>query len=279
MTRAGQYFVATVPALVVLGFFVSFANWIPQTRWEPPKKREITAAMAPGELARLGEAIVRERGCMACHTMEPGAGVKGGGRGPNLFNIASRRASGVPGGATNRTDYLVQALYEPTAYVVEGYAPIMPAVHAPPAKLAYEEVVAVVAYLQSLGGTPAVKVGDIPHPPKEGERVASAAQATGGGAPRSTAPDAIIERYGCRACHVIGGHGGNLAPSLERTGVQAAQRVPGQSAEAYLRQSLLDPNAYVGEGFTRGLMPADLGDRMTAREMEALVQYLLSLGR
>lgn len=279
MNKAGQYFLATIPALIVLGFFVSFANWIPQSRWEPPKQKEISAAAAPAELAKLGESIARERGCMACHTIEPDAGVKGGGRGPNLFNVASRRAKGASGGPGTLTEYLTQALYDPAAYVVEGYAPIMPSAIAPPAKLSYEEVVAVVAYLQSLGGTPSVKVGDVARPPKEGEKALTAPPPPAAGGPRNADPAAIIERYGCTACHVIGGKGNPIGPALDRMGAIAAQRVPGLSAEAYVRQSILDPNAYVAEGFPRGLMPQDLGDRMTARELETLVRYLLSPGR
>jgi mono/diheme cytochrome c family protein len=84
MTRVAQYVTATIPALAILGFFVWFANWIPQTAWEPPQKQEITAAMTPAQLAVVGETIVRERGCMACHTIEPGAGVQGGGAGSQL---------------------------------------------------------------------------------------------------------------------------------------------------------------------------------------------------
>jgi cytochrome c oxidase subunit 2 len=126
MTRGAAYATATAPALVVLGFFVWFANWIPQTRWEPPKARQIGATMAPAELGKLGGAIARERGCMACHTIEPGVGVKGLGRGPNLWNLAVRRAKGVPGGPDKLVDYLVQALYEPGKHLVDGFSNIMP---------------------------------------------------------------------------------------------------------------------------------------------------------
>ncbi len=51
-----------VPALVVLGFFVWFSNWIPQTRWEPPRTRTIGAQMTAVDLARVGALLVRERG-------------------------------------------------------------------------------------------------------------------------------------------------------------------------------------------------------------------------
>jgi beta-N-acetylhexosaminidase len=44
--------------------------------------------------------------------------------------------------------------------------------------------------------------------------------------------------------------------------------------EAYIRQSILDPNAVIAEGFPPGLMPPDLGQKMTGAEFERLVQWL-----
>lgn len=264
------YALATMPALIILGVFTYFANWIPQTRWEPPTKREITAAMTPAQLAQIGGTIVRERGCMACHTLEPGVGVKGGGRGPNLYDMGGRRVQGVAGGPTRQVDYLVQALYEPGDYLVEGYADIMPPAIQPPARLSYEEATAVVAYLQSLGGTPTVKVGDLRRPPQAGSAPGPASQPPSGAS-------AIISKYGCQACHKIKGQGGAIGPSLEEAARQAGNRVAGLSAEAYLRQSLLEPNAFVVPGFPANVMPQDVGKRMTPAELDALVRYLLSL--
>ena len=55
MTRAAaQYLTATIPALAILGFFAWFANWIPQTEWEPPQKEEISASLTPAQLAVIG---------------------------------------------------------------------------------------------------------------------------------------------------------------------------------------------------------------------------------
>jgi hypothetical protein len=53
-------------------------------------------------------------------------------------------------------DYLVQSMYEPTAFVVPGFPPAMPAVDKPPIGLNDQEILCVIAYLQTLGGTPTV---------------------------------------------------------------------------------------------------------------------------
>lgn len=273
MTRVGQYVTATIPALVMLGFFVWFANWIPQTRWEPPQRQELTASMTPAQLAVSGETIVRQRGCMACHTIEPGVGVRGGGRGPNWADIAARRAQGVPGGAKGFVDYVVQALYDPGAYLVEGFANIMPAATAAPAKLTYEEVVAVINYLQSLGGTPSVKIGDIPRPSGAAE---AGIPAVGGGVAADGA--AIFNASGCAACHSLEPGKVLLGPPLDAANLKQTAAERSMTPEAYIMESVVKPGAFEKKGFPSGVMPQDYGTKLTAGQLQALVNHLLSSG-
>jgi mono/diheme cytochrome c family protein len=265
MTRTSSYIAATIPALVVLGFFVWFANWIPQTRWDPPTKQEIGAAMVPTQLAKIGQTIVRQRGCLACHTIEPTAGVKGQGRGPNLANIAARRAKGVEGGPKVLADYLVETLYDPGAFLVDGYANIMPVSTSAPAKLSYEEVVAVVNYLQSLGGTPSVRVGDIARPTG---RVAAAAP--------STSPEAILVEYNCAVCHRPEPGEDPFGPPFDATLLRQAAAERGVSAEAYVMEAIVDPLAVERGDFPKGTMPQDFGEQLTAGQLQAMVTYLLA---
>ncbi len=262
------YAAPALPAVVVVGFFVWFANWIPQTRWQPPQKLAITESMTPAELAALGATLVRERGCMACHTMEPGAGVKGGGRGPNLADVAVRRARGVTGGPGSLVEYLVQSLYEPSAYVVEGFMNIMPASTGAPAKLTYEEVVAVVNYLESLGGKPSVKIGDIPRP--SGAAAAAAAPA----AAATTDPKALFESQGCAGCHSLEPGKKVLGPSLAAAGLRETAAARKMSVEAFIAESIVDPKAYESKEFPSGVMPQDYGTKLTAAQLRSLIDYL-----
>lgn len=275
MTRASTYATATFPALIVLGFFVWFANWIPQTRWSPPEKKEIGSTMTPRQLAHVGETLVRERGCLACHTIEPGFEVKGHGRGPNLANIAARRADGVPGGPGALVDYLVQSLYEPGAYLVEGYANIMPVSTRPPARLSYEEVVAVVDYLQSLGGRPSVRVGDIRRPPRE----EVAAAGPGSAEERAiTDPALMLTKFECVTCHSLKPGEVLVGPPFGAALLREAAARRGVSPEAYVMESIVKPRAVEPEGFPKEVMPEDYGVRLTAGQLQAMVAYLLALG-
>lgn len=269
MTLVTRYVTATIPALAILGFFVWFANWIPQTPWEPPRKQEITTAMTPAQLAVVRETIARQRGCMACHTIESGAGIKGGGRGPNWADVAVRRAQGVSDGPGNLVEYLTQALYEPGAYLVEGYANIMPAATAAPAKLTYEEVVAVVNYLQSLGGKPSVKVGDIPRP--SGESAAPPKTVV-------TDPVAILTSFACTGCHSLKAGEVRLGPSLDAASIKNTASERGMTAEAYIMESIVKPGAFEKTGFPPGVMPQTFGELLTAGQLQAVIEYLLSQG-
>jgi hypothetical protein len=64
---------------------------------------------------------------------------------------------------------------------------------------------------------------------------------------------------------------------MAQIGQAAAQRVPGMTAEEYLRQSIIDPNAYVVDGFTPNIMPRQYGEKLTTEEIDNLVDYMLSL--
>ena len=83
----------------------------------------------------------------------------------------------------------------------------------------------------------------------------------------------------CASCHTIEGlpgADGVVGPELTHIGTVAGTRVPGLSAEEYIRQSIQQPGAFVVEGFP-DVMPPGLRDQMSDEQFEALVQYLLSL--
>lgn len=276
MTTVSSYVGATVPALVVLGFFVWFANWIPQTRWEPPQRQEISADMTPVRLAGVGQTIVRERGCRTCHTIEPTIGVEGQGRGPNLANIATRRAQGAAGGPDGLVDYLVQALYEPGAFLVDGYSNIMPVSTGPPAKLGYEEVVAVIDYLQSLGGTPSVKVGDIPRPPSEPARVVASIPPSSLDEAASAGAVAMLSDFECVACHSLEPGVVLVGPPYDAAQMRQAAAERGMSAEAYVMEAIVSPQVFVKGDYPADAMFQDYGERLTAGQLQVLVTYLLA---
>ena len=79
----------------------------------------------------------------------------------------------------------------------------------------------------------------------------------------------------CTTCHSLDGTVG-LGPSLQGIAEQAETRIAGMSAEEYIRQSIIDTNAYVVDGFPESLMPVNFSETLTSEELEAVIEYLLT---
>lgn len=80
----------------------------------------------------------------------------------------------------------------------------------------------------------------------------------------------------CASCHALEPETVIVGPSLAGIAGRAATRVDGLTAEEYIEISVLQPSAYLVEGFD-DVMPANLGKRLTGDELDALVAYLLTL--
>jgi putative heme-binding domain-containing protein len=79
-------------------------------------------------------------------------------------------------------------------------------------------------------------------------------------------PEQLIAELACIACHKFDGPETLVGPSLWDIGAR--------QDTAYIRESILDPNAMITPGFPPMLMPPDLGQKMTGTEFEGLVQWL-----
>jgi len=88
----------------------------------------------------------------------------------------------------------------------------------------------------------------------------------------------VYRALGCASCHE--GSLFNLfrpvGPPLNEAGLVGRKRVPGMSAEDYLRQSITDPGAYLVPGYPDS-MPRGVAGELSAEDLAALVAYLASL--
>ena len=159
--------------------------------------------------------------------------------------------------------YLFESMTEPSAFLLEGYNPIMPDMRR---VLSADQIWAVIAFLQSQGGEVTVTAEDVGSA-ADGE---PAEPAAGGGASASATqdPEELMASRGCFGCHQRGGLGTALGPALDGVG--------GRRSAEHIRQSILDPAAEVAEGYEAfaALMPTSFGDQLSAAQLEALVRYL-----
>ena len=85
----------------------------------------------------------------------------------------------------------------------------------------------------------------------------------------------------CVTCHTIEGMPeavGMLGPDQTHIGTDAANRKPGVSAEAYIRESIREPELFIAEGVERatpGLMLTAITAGLTDADVDALVAFLL----
>lgn len=82
---------------------------------------------------------------------------------------------------------------------------------------------------------------------------------------------------GCTVCHSLERGDDGVGPTLYGVATVAADRLPGLDAENYLRQSILLPDQYVVDGWPAGQMLPIYRERLTDRDLEALITYLLTL--
>ena len=64
---------------------------------------------------------------------------------------------------------------------------------------------------------------------------------------------------------MIGGVGGPVGPSLDGLG--------GRMDIATIRQSIIEPDAVIAEGFFPGVMPGTFAEQMTVKELEMIIQF------
>jgi mono/diheme cytochrome c family protein len=137
--------------IATTGFYTYVGQMVPQKEVQPPEDSVLTDDMSTADMAKVGRRIMEGKGiCLTCHTI----GKSGALRFPDLAGVGARAGHRVPG--ENDVEYLAQSLYEPTAYVVPGFPPAMPPMHEPPFSLTDQEILCVIASLQTLGGTPTV---------------------------------------------------------------------------------------------------------------------------
>jgi mono/diheme cytochrome c family protein len=123
----------------------------------------------------------------------------------------------------------------------------------------------VAAYVAQAAGAPGVDVGGL----------ATAGEPLGQTADRGKR---IFNASGCGSCHALAdvGTSATVGPSLDN--LAAASPQPGLTPEEYIRQSIVDPEAFVVPGFPPDGMPS-YRSRLNAEEVDAVVAYLTRVTR
>lgn len=223
---------------------------------------------------RRGLKVWSRYNCENCHTLLG----EGSYYAPDLTQIVAQRGE----------TYLAAFLADPSRfYSEERHGRLMPNLG-----LAPEEITDVIAFLGWVGN-----IDTNGWPPRPLLVSGATVRGIPGVEPSITATDpvargqALFEGAGaCSTCHTVAGDTTLVGPPLAGIAARATERVAtagygGKATDAagYLRESILEPSAYLvpGDRFATptslSLMPATYHDQLTAEQVDDLVAYLQTL--
>ena len=259
----------------------------------PTNDEMIEAAEQSGDPLEVGEMLFAQT-CAACHMDADTIG-------PALPRMAAEAATTAETLGMTAEAYLHQSIVDPAAYVVEGFQPIMPPGYGD--QYSEDELEALVAYIMAQGGEEATDEGSMDEAQMDEASVDAEPPADAEGATDDAAADAMSAGEGeadtaedegamadedlvaqgqmlftktCMACHMDADTIGPGLPHIAESAPEIAE-AQGMTTEEYLHQSIVDPAAYVVEGF-QPIMPPGYGDQYTEEEIQALIAYIMAQG-
>jgi cytochrome c oxidase subunit 2 len=126
----------------------SFQTWVAEGVEAIPAAAEGEGSEEENQarLQRIGERLTKDRGCVACHTIDGTPLV-----GPTYKGLFGRTETVTTDGKTRQIvvdeDYIRRSILDPTADIVEGFQPLMPSQKG---LMSDDEINAVIAYLKTL---------------------------------------------------------------------------------------------------------------------------------
>ena len=251
-----------------MGYAMLFnSSFVPQLTGKPPARVALGEKTPVDDLLEAGAGIF-EAECAQCHR------IGATGRGPDLAGMGaralSRAAEAKLGDDATGEDYLVSSLCDPGLFVVPEFAPIMPKQQN---RLEGGQILAIVAFLQSLGGEPTVDGTEVELIGKYcGSGDEGAGGTKGGGATEPLgSPEEMAVKFACSGCHDMTTTDRLVGPGLGDVGSRLTH--------AQIYEALLDPDRTIAPGYPPGLMTATLAgngfyDQLGTADIKALVGWL-----
>jgi len=104
---------------------------------------------------------------------------------------------------------------------------------------------------------------------------AAAAPTTTAAASPTAQGKAVFAANGCGSCHTFkpAGSTGAIGPDLDTRPAQDAPKA-NMALDAFVRESIVKPDAYIAPGYQKGLMPTSFGSSLTKAQLDALVAFI-----
>ena len=219
-----------------------------------------------------GAALFEQLGCSGCHKADvrsvgPALG--------SIFGTTTELESGEVVAVDE--EYLRQSILLPNEQVVKGFAPIMPTFEG---QVSEAQIINLIAYIKSLKNPNAGEAAPL-EPKAAATEAAAPAETPVGGKEATPSADVGAELFakaGCSACHSVTGDM-LVGPPLNGIFGHEVELESGETVtadEAYLEESIFDPNAKVVKGFVPAMPP--FAGMLSEAEVANIIEYLKSIG-
>lgn len=206
----------------------------------------------------LGKELYVKKTCNACHSLDGSRLV-----GPSFLKLAGKQEELESGEKVTVDDnYLRTSMLNPNAQVVKGYTPAMPSFTG---QLNDDEIHALIAFIKTIDGSTKVEV---------------AAARPAAVDPNMSPADRGKQIYNtrlCMTCHSLDGSK-VVGPSFKGLYGRSGKLADGSSYtadEAYIKNSILKPQAQVVEGY-QPVMPGYEG-QLDDKQIADVIEYLKTL--
>ena len=100
----------------------------------------------------------------------------------------------------------------------------------------------------------------------------------GGGGGNAAAGKSVFSSNQCATCHTFkpAGATGTIGPDLDAAPASDAKADNNKDLAAFIKESIVDPDAYVAKGYSKGVMPTTFGSSLSSSQVDDLVAFILS---
>jgi cytochrome c551/c552 len=89
---------------------------------------------------------------------------------------------------------------------------------------------------------------------------------------------AVFASAGCTGCHAFkpAGSNGTIGPNLDTAPAMDAKADGNMALAAFIKQSIVNPSAYIAKGYSDGIMPKTFGTSLSSTQINDLVAFIVS---
>ncbi len=88
----------------------------------------------------------------------------------------------------------------------------------------------------------------------------------------------VFASNGCASCHTFkpASATGTIGPDLDSAPASDAKADHNMALAAFIKESIVNPDAYIAKGFNKGLMPTNFSSQLSPSQLNDLVAFIVS---